>query len=180
MPVIAGVATGLALLTKGPLGIIPLVTATVLSVHIGKAVKQSIFTAWKIFFFTAVPWYLFMTIRFGFPFLSMHFGYHIIERTLSPIEGHDGSVWYYFQLLANRDVFFFWTLVVFSFVWVIVKKLYRKQNVLYVFVSTIIFFIIPTFIRTRLAWYILPFYPFAALVVGIAMADVAKGIMKHL
>lgn len=176
MSVVAGVSSGLALLTKGPMGIIPLFVATILSFRRGKAERHAFFTAWVILFFTAAPWYLFMTIRFGFAFVSLHIGYHIVDRAFFPMERHSSPPWYYLQLLTNHAVFFSWELLTGSCLWILVHKSYRDVKMLYTFVLTVLLFILPVCIQTRLAWYILPFYPFAALTIGAVTADIAERI----
>lgn len=180
MSIIAGIASGLALLTKGPMGLMPLVAATVLVLRSPKTIRHSVRTAWILFFCTVLPWYLFMTIRFGFPFLGEHFGYHMIDRAFFALEGHTAAPWYYLLLLSDHALFFSWELLIAGWVWVIVRKLYRDPRVLSVSILATGFLIIPSLMATKLAWYILPFYPFAALLIGAVVSDVSKrlGIMQ--
>jgi 4-amino-4-deoxy-L-arabinose transferase-like glycosyltransferase len=172
MSLFAGVATGLAVLTKGPLGIIPLFVATALFTNSEKPAKRNIYRAWVIFLITAVPWYLYMMIYFGLSFLQAHIGYHILERAITPIEGHSSSWWQFFYVIGNHKMFFSWELLMGSVAWIEINTLYRDQKILYILLLTILFFIIPTFMQTKLVWYILPFYPFAALLIAAATANV--------
>lgn len=168
--VIAGLATGLGVLTKGPFGFVPLVIATLLFIR-KKRYFCSLWTAWIVGAAVAVPWYLYMTARFGSTFLSAGIGYHLIDRAISPLEGHASSPLFYVWVLASRSVFLSWELLAGSLIWLTVKKKFTDMRVLYSVCMTVVLFLIPTVVQTKLAWYILPVYPFAALTIAAAVGD---------
>jgi 4-amino-4-deoxy-L-arabinose transferase-like glycosyltransferase len=161
-----GIFAGIAVLTKGPLGFVPIISAG------RKSFPAAV--GWALI--VSVPWYLFMTGTFGFPFLTAHFGYHIVERLFIPIEGHDNSPWLYTRLLINRQVFLSWELLIGSLIWLIAGKKLSDVRILNSVMMTVILFFLPTIAQTKLAWYILPIYPFAALLIAAAAADFAAGL----
>lgn len=170
-PTLQGIFTGLAVLTKGPLGLLPLL---VLSIQ-----RKTIMKSWTIAILFILPWYAFMSILFGLPFLSEHFGYHTLARTLLSVEGHNNPMWYYGALLSNRTFFPSWELLVFSIVWIFVdRKLRRDASAVSVALLATAFFLVPTLAQTRLAWYILPMYPFAAITMGAAVSSVLAKLQK--
>jgi len=158
-PAWKGVFAGLAVSTKGPLGLLPILFSP---------------TAFGWAIVITIPWYLFMSVTFGWPFLSAHIGYHLAQRVFTPIEGHTNSPWYYVQLLTNRQVFFAWELLAGSIAWLMLKKRWKDARVRSVIAMTVLCFFLPAVARTRLAWYIIPLYPFAALVIAAAVGDFVK------
>jgi 4-amino-4-deoxy-L-arabinose transferase-like glycosyltransferase len=168
-PVWKGIFAGLAVLTKGPVGFIPLFT--VLGT---KAFRVAM--GWALV--VTAPWYVFMTGTFGNAFISAHIGYHLAERFITPIEGHANVLWYFAELLGNRQLFLSWELLVVSVVWLIVKKKLSDIRIVYVVLMTGILFLLPTLSRTKLAWYILPMYPFTALVIGAAASDISAYLVR--
>lgn len=155
---LAGISTGLAVLTKGPLGFVPIIVLTML----GKKVK----TAAIVAFVFILPWYIMMFISFGQEFLQSHIGYHLIQRTTSAIEGHQNPPWYYLQILTNPRIYPVLPLLLIS---IICLKFIRTIpfSIIYCGLTALIFFMIPTLVGTRLAWYILPVYPFLAMFTGM-------------
>ncbi len=155
---VAGIATGLAVLTKGPLGFVPLLAFFL----INKNVKTALVATCAII----LPWYIFMFLKFGQDFIQMHISYHLIVRTIYPIEGHGESLFYYVQILTNIFVYPAMPFVLISLL--LLKKIHQISFILK-FVCTISLFllVIPSLMGTKLAWYILPLYPFLAIFVGI-------------
>jgi 4-amino-4-deoxy-L-arabinose transferase-like glycosyltransferase len=171
---LAGITTALAVLTKGPLGFLPLLIFSVIfychperrdapagasrSRRISRGCEY-LFLSWITALLFIVPWYLFMYFRFGQEFLFVHFGYHIVERLVLPIEGHTEQWWYPIRVLVDPRVCFGF----FPFLY----SLYIIRNSeRFLFLITVVFLCLPFFIQTKLAWYILPLYPFAALTMG--------------
>lgn len=157
-----GFLAGLALLTKGPLGILPLLLFS---------------KAWLIALAVAVPWYAYMTIRFGQTFVSEHIGYHMASRALSPIEGHTYPLWYFGSIITNRSFFLSWEILAAALMWIMVRQ--KDTKAVRIAVLTILFFLIPTLIQTKLAWYVLPMYPFAALSIGYAVSEAISHYRKR-
>jgi len=156
--------SGLAVLTKGPLGLLPLVFSL-----------NSL--GWALL--TILPWYVYMMAMFGHAFISAHLGYHIIDRSIYPLEGHAQHWWYYVRLLSNRQFFLSWELLVGSLIWLISHDKWKDPKIRSVVFIAGMLFLIPTLIQTKLAWYILPFYPFAALIIGAGVSAAVSHYRRY-
>lgn len=157
-PVICGVSTGLAVLTKGPIGFVPILAATLL----GRVMLKT----WIIAFCLILPWHIFMITTFKQAFVQNQYLYHQIYRTFSEIEGHAGPAWFYLQLLTNPRIYPSFPLALLSFVYFV--KIRPTAFVLrYAGLTSFLFLLIPSLMGTKLAWYILPLYPFLALFTGL-------------
>lgn len=164
---LAAIASGLAILVKGPLGVVPFFSFALLVFSENKKLSSFYWSAIGLIILIILPWYIFMISLYGNEFLTNHIFYHITLRTIQAIEGHQNPHWYYLKLLLNPNVFPAGFILCFSLGWIFVnKKLLSKFHIRFTFVTMILLFIIPSFMNTRLAWYILPFYPFASLFLG--------------
>jgi 4-amino-4-deoxy-L-arabinose transferase-like glycosyltransferase len=106
---------GLGLLTKGPVALLVPGAASLLAFSLlGKtrdwwrAVRDP--ACWAILLAVAMPWYLLEYAYRGDAFLSGFFLRHNVERFLSPLQGHGGSLLYYlpavlFLLLPYTGLF---------------------------------------------------------------------------
>jgi 4-amino-4-deoxy-L-arabinose transferase-like glycosyltransferase len=95
---------GLGMLTKGPVALLVPAAASALAFglhgQIGRwwrAARDPV--GWLILLGVALPWYALETARRGDAFLAGFFLRHNVERFLSPLHGHGGSVFYYLPAL---------------------------------------------------------------------------------
>lgn len=153
-----GLLAGLAVLTKGPLGALPILFST----------NKITSICWALA--TILPWYTYMVAQFGETFLSAHFGYHLYTRSVMPLEGHTQYWWYYASILSNRHLFFSWELLVGSMIYLFATKKLKDSRIRSIVIMAATLLLVPTFVQTKLAWYILPFYPFAALVIAAGVS----------
>jgi len=164
--IMSGIFAGLSFLVKGPLGLLPFVVG----IAVYRKNKQKTITyvcSLIISFCVITPWYLWMFLTFGYKFFDVHFIYHLQMRVLSPIEGHNNSFTYFGLLLTNPKIFPWGIPLIISILWgFFYTKNFADKNFLIIFILVILFFAIPTVMQTRLSWYILPIYPFAALLLG--------------
>ncbi len=168
--IVAGLATGLAVLTKGPLGFVPIIIATILPLTNGFPLKQT----WTLSLAIISPWYLAMILTFGKAFLDTHIGYHLVTRAIFPIEGNGEPPWYFLGIIANPEIYPVFPLAALSVVlWF---RMYRKLSGIekYAGIITLLLLVIPSLMRTKLSWYILPFYPFLAILSGMMLSKVLK------
>ena len=122
-------------------------------------------------------------------FLGPLFTYDFVARTVRVIEEHHGSVFYHLNVLLNNE--FPWllaaivALVLFPPRWTRVRQLvlfWRSHNTLLAITGAwiAVTLLIPTLIRTKLSWYLNPFYPAFAfglacfLVRGWSTVDVTR------
>jgi 4-amino-4-deoxy-L-arabinose transferase-like glycosyltransferase len=166
---VTGLFCALATLTKGPLGLLPFIFLP----------KKSMHSALAIYIFFLLPWYTYMTVIYGWSFISTHIFYHLIQRSLYPIEGHMNPWWYYISLLTRRTVFLSWEVLGISIMGLIITGRYTAdRRVRAGIIMLLLCLIIPTAAQTRLAWYILPAYPFAALTIGAFASLFLQRIQK--
>ncbi len=92
---------GLAVLTKGPVGIVlPALIIGAFLVYLGnwQQVLQEISLVWGLFIVLtlAVPWYVLVIIANGQDYIDKFFGYHNIERFTAVVNGHSAPWYFYF------------------------------------------------------------------------------------
>lgn len=176
----AVIATALAILAKGPAAFLPWISwFAFYLIHkkqlpipmrmIGKGMLAG--------FILLAPWYGYMTIRFGGDFLSSHILYHQIARFFTILEGHSGPWYFYLFLFLDPRVFPFGITAAISVLSVFLIKKLQSDIVAFTGAgSVLLMFVILSVAQTKLAWYILPIYPFAAVV----LAKVAEFIRAEI
>lgn len=153
----------ISVLTKGPLGFLPLVLKLILSFRNKRKEFKSLgllLISTIIFFGILIG---LMYINSGDKFFGEFINYHIINRIFSPIENHSGSIFFYLFLLINPSIFQYFVFLSF------LPKVFNKYKLL-IFISGLII-IIFTIVQTKLSWYILPVYPFLSIIIGDIVAE---------
>jgi 4-amino-4-deoxy-L-arabinose transferase-like glycosyltransferase len=168
----AACLAGLSILTKGPLGFIPFLFGSLWMIKTHKQSIRYIVGLIGVFFVTILPWYAYMTMVFGNTFIQSHFGYHLFYRTTLAIEGHSEPWWFYISILTNRSVFPVHELLFLAVLYSIFKYLQRQE---YRYAAPLFFLLIPflsiSIVQTKLAWYLLPIYPYASLLIGSMISE---------
>jgi len=165
------IASALAVMSKGPMGILPLIVFFICGILSKKRLCLSfsqIALAVSFFIILVMPWHIYMYLQFKEKFINSYFYYHLLRRVISPLEKHGEPWWFYFKLLSIRQVFFSLELLVAAFVARVINR--QTKRLVYtrfgLLVTIVLILLIITIVKTKLAWYILPLYPFAALVIG--------------
>jgi len=94
----------LAVLTKGPVGIVlPALIISAFLLYVGnfRQVWQEIGIVWGIviFSFISLPWYLLVTLKHGSAFIDSFFGYHNLERFTNVVNRHSAPWYFYFLII---------------------------------------------------------------------------------
>lgn len=162
--------SGLAVLTKGPLGF--LIPFLIISVFL--LIKREIkflfcrYSFWGICIFIALsfPWYLFMVKKYGTTF-THEFFYNDHIRRLIEAE-HSGNDKWYFYPFSMIGCIFPWSLYTLASLIYLFKSARRNANHFYIFlVSWIcVVFLIFQPAHSKLISYIFPLFPALALVTG--------------
>ncbi len=127
----------------------------------------------------AIPWHLEQHLRFGSAFWNDYIGYHVVDRAVKGlgigIEKSTGNYWGYFQYLwvyAQPLWIIFILLSIFYFGYWLIKK--RQQDPLIVasFITVLFFITIFTLARTQIITYILPIFPFIAIILAGILAKI--------
>jgi len=175
--ILIGLLTGLGFLTKGPIAIIP----TIIIIINNKSIKSKHpVQALCIFFTLILIWYTLMLAAYGSNFLKIHFGYHVFERTFRPIEGHINYWWYPISVLSVTAPIFYLSYFLSVALFISKKNIFSDKKPAAVFWMSVVFLILPVAVRTKLAWYLLPFYPFASIFIGFIFSNILHDIVYNI
>jgi 4-amino-4-deoxy-L-arabinose transferase-like glycosyltransferase len=113
-------------------------------------------------------------------FLGPLFAYDFVARSAIPLEGHTGSLLYYPNNLQKDH--YEWLLAAAAALWLFPLSRERlrcfwaelhgdryRQSTMAAWLGATV--VIPTLMQTKVAWYLNPFYPLFALIVGRAFAQ---------
>jgi 4-amino-4-deoxy-L-arabinose transferase-like glycosyltransferase len=160
--------SGLAVLTKGPLGfLIPFLTIA-LFLLIKNEIKFILdrYSLWGILIFALVsmPWYIFMIHRYGHNF-THEFFYNDHFRRIIEAE-HAGNDRWYFYPLSIIGCFFPWSLFLLASLIFLPSRLIKKADSFHVFLTCwiIVVFFIFQFAHSKLTSYIFPLFPTLAVI----------------
>lgn len=163
------VLSGLAVMTKGPIGLLFPGAIIFLYMLFGRRFDllryMKIPAGIALFSITAIPWYWMMYNIHGSAFIETFFGFHNITRFTSP-EHPEGILWYYFIPVLILG-FFPWTAVLAQSVWTSLTASRGKfRTMLFLNIWAWFIFLFFTVSRTKLVSYILPMFPPLALIAG--------------
>jgi 4-amino-4-deoxy-L-arabinose transferase-like glycosyltransferase len=174
---VSGLGFALAFLTKSwHAGNIAVIMALYLIVT-GKYKKLSI-KKWMILCLCMmVPILIWAVMRYqydGFTFFQNMIDYDLLHRSTTPIEGHVGDESYYGVILCS---FYFWWLVILLGMVLVYYFLHnnsldmsnseKRSYIIGICLWVIVPFILYTFAKTKIRWYILPIYPPLSIMIGI-------------
>ena len=173
------ISSALAVLTKGPLGLlIPL-----LAVSIFLAIRKDLSflfcgsSGWGfiIFVLVALPWYAFIIKQFGSSFISEFF-YNDHVRRLFEAEHRSNDKWWFYPGSMVLSIFPWSIFSIASFFYLGGKLKQIKEQPIYLFLSCwmIAVFFIFQFAHSKLVSYIFPLLPAAALLAGDFMNEVSR------
>jgi len=175
--VLCGISTGLAMLAKGPVGLILPSAAALLfllwSRQLRRYFRPHLLGGMAAFLLVAAPWYAWVSADTKAEFLRGFFLTHNVNRFLAPMENHRGPVLYYLLVLLAGfvpwSVFFAATA---WHTWQWSRQTHRPgqptQDLRYRFLACwiAVYLAFFTLSRTKLPNYVLPLYPPVALLVG--------------
>lgn len=174
----AGLVTGLAIMTKGAIGFMPLVIMGVYDLYllvfrINKDFKKLIVSYIFMTLGTlavALPWHLIMYLRFGQAFIDNYLIYHVLNRASQGIEGKGRPFFWY--LVAMRVSMRVWALALIGSAPVFVIKSFQKKTKYAIFgIWALVVFLIFSVASSKVVWYIIPLYPAVAIMVGVFVQE---------
>ncbi len=164
-----GAATGLAVLAKGPLGLLIVGMAGFFTLAGARKFhlvpKLHPLPALTIFLLVASSWYVAITWKTGWDFLRDFIIRENLEKVFRPTLGHGGPIWYYLPVLLLAflpwSMFLPWAL---GSIW---KREWKEKAFLLSWtVAPFVFF---SLLSTKLPHYILPIFPALALITARAL-----------
>jgi 4-amino-4-deoxy-L-arabinose transferase-like glycosyltransferase len=114
----------------------------------------------------AIAWYGLQYLHYGTEFLGINLGEQTFKRIWSPISTIEGSPWYYLLEIAK-----------YSLPWLIflpqgVKLAWNHRHLSWGKLTLVwgcIYLLAISLMTTKLPWYVMPFYPALALLVGVGL-----------
>jgi 4-amino-4-deoxy-L-arabinose transferase-like glycosyltransferase len=190
---LAGISTGLAMLTKGPVGL--LLPGAIIALflawsgHLKRLLDPRIFVGLLLFVLVMGPWYGWVSNDTRWEFLRGFFLKHNLDRFRAPMEGHSGTYVYY--LLVVMAGLLLWTCFLGPALWFACREAIggqalqsppdkrktwikrwsmRFRNVApsyrFLVCWIAVYMVFFSLSRTKLPNYVLPVYPAVALVLG--------------
>ncbi len=194
--VLAGVFVGLAVLTKGVVGFLPLLIILIFElVMLPKTKKLSeLVNVFYIFVFSAIvfmPWHAYMLGLYGNKFYDNYIVYHVLQRASTAIEGKGQPFWWYFVVMKVSMRLWFLALLValpFTTTCVLFRKKMEKFNFLFSnneirgLIFTLVWFIVVALFFSsaisKLIWYIIPIYVPAALICAFTIVVILRNFFS--
>ena len=177
--VLAGVFSGLSVLTKGPVGIfLPLIVLTGFLIVKKQFDIKHLKIYFIIFFFAlliSLPWYLRVHFATNGEFTREFFFEHNLKRFTSVVGEHPGPFWFYIPVVLGG--FMPWTVFLIDALIHLSKCLFKKsfnKLLLFSFVWILTVFLFFSFSTTKLATYILLIFPPLSIVTGYWILILSK------
>lgn len=111
-----------------------------------------------------LPWHGAMIYLHGSAFVNEYFYYHVWTRTMTILEGHNGTYWFYLREIWEK-IHPWWSIAPFAVVFNI-WQIKRGRSSVAVLALGVFVFAFYTAAQTKLTSYILPVYPALALLIS--------------
>jgi len=171
---ISGLLIGFAVMVKGVIGIVPMLILfgfelVRLLVKDGEKSTNRLYRPIVLLaglLIVALPWHLEMYRRFGSPFLSNYIGYHVWDRATSAIEDKGRPFFWYITVIKVSMRTWFVVLIP-ALVYLISRVVKKEKPLIFLGIWLTVIFLIFSWAKSKLVWYIIPIYPVLAIVVGL-------------
>jgi 4-amino-4-deoxy-L-arabinose transferase-like glycosyltransferase len=189
---LTGVTTGLALLAKGPVGLVlPVAVCVAFLLWRGewrRILDRRLLWASLLFVLAAAPWYIHVSLETKGQWLYQFLKRHHADRALTPLENHGGPYLYYLPILILGLAP--WSIFLGGAVWNAVSVLRRpgptgnpgeedpRAAVQFLGCWFAVYFLAFSLVQTKLPNYILPLYPPAALLLAYFLDRWRRGLFE--
>lgn len=175
----SGAAMGLAAMTKGAAGFLPLLVIfpyLLLSAQHPLLRRIEFWGMILISLLIALPWHIQQILAHGRDFTDAYFGHHLFARAGSAIEGHSGTVFFYVKYMAEHFFTPWWCLSLlvlpaFGLKTVLPWAEKRAQPAFFLLLWLILPFMFFSLAGTKVAGYIIPCYFPLALITAKLSVD---------
>ncbi|MEZ6142787.1 MAG: glycosyltransferase family 39 protein [Zavarzinella sp.] len=172
-----GIAAGLAVLTKGPIGIglpgLIILLYLIWDRRLKIVWDRRLIYGFLLFYLVALPWYILVAVDTKGIWPTRFFMGENLNRFQAPMQGHSGGIWYYPALLLV--LFAPWSFVIVYTLWKAVdfsvkrdrdtapEELEERSAIRYLVSWFFVWLIVFSAAATKLPNYILPLYPALAI-----------------
>jgi len=108
-------------------------------------------------------WHLTQYLLAGPDAINNYFGFHIVKRTTTTLEGHYGGLNFYQKAIFNKNKP--WSVLYYASLayalWLMIKNRDKKAILVIAWVAVV--YAVCSIVRTKLHWYIMPVYPALAI-----------------
>jgi hypothetical protein len=172
----------LAVLAKGPLGLVIPLSVVIVFLLLTRGSRfilcKDAFWGMIIFLAIALPWYIFMSVKYNQGFIREFF-YNDHFRRLIQAE-HSGNDKWYFYPLTMIGCMFPWSIFVGVALFYAFRHLKKANNAVLFLVCWIsVTFLIFEFAHSKLTSYVFPVFPAMAMVCGSFIFDSITGLRKQ-
>jgi len=171
--VVFGFSSGLAVMTKGVVGLLPFLVSGVYDlvclIFLKDKVTRKLVVGYLIsvgsMLLVALPWHLVMCKMFGKSFINKYFLYHVWDRATSGIEDKGNPFfWYVIVMKVSMRIWFIALLGALPLS--LLKALKKERKFIFLSVWALTIFLFFSAAKSKLVWYIIPVYPSVSLMVG--------------
>jgi len=179
--IFSGISLGIAVMTKGVIGLLPVPIIVLYELYLifsnqQKFSRETVRGPLTILLFGSIvflPWHLYMYARFGNEFLFQYLGYHVVARAIYSIEDKGKPLLWY--LVVMRVSMRIWLLVLIASVPFVFKRVIKRDNrYVFLLISSLFMFTFFSVAKSKLIWYIIPIYPLLSLVNGSFIDEAFK------
>lgn len=175
--------SGLAIMTKGVFGLLPLLIFTpqfIYSSRNWKRIVQVGLLQLTTLLVIVLPWHLYMIFNFGRQFIDNYFIYHQLNRAGTSLEGHHKSITYFLEFMLNPQssgILILFLVAVIIFIWL------RPRQLKLPLVETLTalgLLLALSLVQTKLSWYSLYATLFLILATSVYLSACSnRGKLKY-
>ena len=130
-----------------------------------------------IFLIIILPWHIQQSVGFGGIFWDEYLSYHMLNRLTRSVEGSGKNIFYYANLFYKQGVIFL-TFFLLSMGYFTLNALKKRRSYLFVLIAAVVIVGFFSLASTKMSAYILPLYPYLAIMIAVMINDVLSYIAK--
>jgi 4-amino-4-deoxy-L-arabinose transferase-like glycosyltransferase len=164
---LGGFFSALSVTTKSPLGALPEIIFVILTLfrRDGKF-RQLRYYSLGAFLLVLTGVLITMISLDRQNFFKVFVQYHLGQRIITAIEGHNQPWWYYLAIIIRPDLFPAGPALIAGYLASLNRPRRMQIEEIFTALMPIVILTAITFTRTKLAWYLLPFFPASAVFIG--------------
>lgn len=182
--VYSGIAIGFAVMAKGVVGLLPFPIIGLYELYLLKTSQQKFsFALLKNYclivlypLIIALPWHLYMHLKFGEVFWNNYIGYHVFDRALTAIEDKGRPFLWYLTVMKVSMRIWFVTLIPATFYGVF-KAIKKQKDIVFLLIWGLFILLFFSVAKSKLIWYITPVYPVAVILISFFIRDAINWIL---